>query len=223
MPASTDNELILIGGHAGEEVTEYLAKAAGDEIGIVTLAIDYTDPYKYVSDKTEQFARFGCKVRHVRGKDDIEGLSLVLYAGGDQNLLASRLKSSGLHLELLNWWRRKEVILAGSSAGAMVLCGVMLEGRNDGSFEGIELTHGLGPLGACFVVPHWSEWTAPGWREELVKAHGGGYYIFGIDETTAMVWRAGHCRVIGEGKVYAFGRMTGEWGDGQEFEIARGF
>lgn len=224
MPASTDNELILIGGHAGGEIYAYLADKAGGEIGIVTFAVDDDDPQRYIREKTEVFAGYGCRVRHVRSKDDLIGLSVVFYAGGNQIDLARRLKESGIHSELVHWWRKGEVVLAGSSAGAMVMCGVMLEQSSDEDYGriGVDLTHGLGPIGSTFIVPHWSEGTRPEWREQLLKAHPA-YYIFGIDEGTAMIWRAGKCRVIGSGKVHAFGRMMGQWASGQEFEIARGF
>jgi cyanophycinase-like exopeptidase len=224
MPGSTDNEIILIGGGVSG-VAPYLASKAGGEIGIVTFAMEDQGAEQYISEKTELFAGLACKVRSVKAVYDLEGLALVLYAGGDQNRLASRLKETGIHKELVTWWRKGEVILAGSSAGAMVLCGVMLEESSDDEFgrAGVGLTHGLGPLGASFVVPHWSQWATPEWRAEVTREHGGGYYIFGIDENTGLVWRAGKCRVVGQGGVQAVGRMTGEWRSGEEFEVARGF
>lgn len=222
MPASTDNELILIGGGVSG-VAGYLAEKAGKIIGIFGLALQ--DPKGYMQEKAELFGALGCKVREICSKDDLEGLSLVLYPGGDQNQLMTELKQSGVHRELVEWWRKGEVIIAGSSAGAMVLCGVMLEESSDDQFGrvGTGLTHGLGPLGAAFIVPHFSQWSTPEWREALAREHGEGYYILGIDENTAMLWRAGHCRVIGAGKVYAIGRMQGEWANGDTFNITRGF
>ncbi len=224
MPSSTNNELIWIGG-GGTGVAPYLVSRAGGEIGIVTFALDDDDPFTYIDQKRKLFSGLGCKVRHVQSVDDLEGLALVLYAGGDQLKLASKLKQTGLHAELVKWWRKGEVVLAGSSAGAMVLCGVMLEESSEGEYgrSGMELTHGLGPLGSTIIVPHWTEMASPEWMECLIQAYGGDYYIFGIDENTAMVWRAGKCRVVGSGKVYARGRMEGEWGVGEEFEVARGF
>ena len=223
MPASTNNELILIGGHLSDEVIEYLAQSAGKEAGVVMFAQD-SGSDQYFEEKSQAFARFGCKLRNVQSSNDLEGLSLVLYAGGDQHRLAKKLKSTGLHSELVAWWRKGEVILAGTSAGAMVLCGVMLEDASDDTFgkASVALTHGLGPIGSSFIVPHWGQWTKPEWRQQLLKAHSA-YYIFGIDEGTAMIWRAGNCRVLGTGKVYARGMMNGDWGSGEEFDIARRF
>ncbi len=223
MPSSTDNELILIGGGATGQVAEYLASKAGGEVGIVTFALD--DPKTYIAQKTEVFSEYNCKVRHVNEIDDLEGLSLVFYAGGDQIRLAFQLKQTGIHSELVKWWRKGEVILAGSSAGAMVMCGVMLEEDSDENYGrvGIDLTHGLGPIGSSIIAPHWSERSSSEWRGKLISEYGEAYYIFGIDENTLLSWRAGKCRVVGEGKVHAFGRMMGTWGDGDEFTVARGF
>ncbi len=224
MAASTDNELILIGGGVSG-VASYLAEKAGGEIGVVALGVEEPLAEHYMLDKTELFGSLGCQVRQIRTREDLDGLRLVLYPGGDQNRLAAELKRSGIHRELLEWWRKGEVIIAGSSAGAMVLCGVMLEEASEEAFgrKGMSLTYGLGPLGAAFIVPHFAQWSTPEWREQLAAEHGEGYYIFGIDEGTAMVWRAGRCEVIGQGKVYALGRMEGEWDSGEKFEIARGF
>lgn len=222
MHSSTGNEIILVGGHVGERVTEYLASRANGEIGIVTFAQAETDP-NYIREKGEIFAKYNTKVRHIVSEDDLGGLSLIYYAGGDQNLLFKRLKESALHIKLLDAWRKRQIILAGSSAGAMVMCGVMLEEGRDEVFGriGIELTNGLGPLRACFVVPHWCEWSTAHWRGKLIDRHGEDYYIFGIDENTAVVWQDGKCRVVGAGRVHVRGRMTGDWGNGEEFEIAR--
>ncbi len=226
MPASTNNEIILIGGRDlsidDGFIAPYLAERSGGEIGFVPFARD--DEEVGVEKAIHLYEKYGAKVRPVWSKDDLEGLSLVYYAGGNHVKLANKLKETGIHIALLNSWRNGEVVLAGSSAGAMVLMGVMLEDESDDMDTGsVDLTHGLGPLGAAFVVPHWTQWATDSWRKKLLAAHGEGYYIFGIDENTAMTWRAGKCKVIGAGSVHARGRMTGDWGNGEEFTIARGW
>ncbi len=229
MPASTDNEIILIGGRDlsidDGFIAPMLVEKSGGEVGFVPFArVDTADEQAGIEKATRLFAKYGGKLRVVRTVDDLGDLSLIYYCGGNHIRLYHKLKETGLHNAILNSWRKGEVVLAGSSAGSMVVCGVMLEDESD-NFDTapVSLTYGLGPLGACFVVPHWKEWVKSEWEKKLLAAHGEGYYIFGIDENTAMTWRAGKCEVIGAGQVHARGRMTGDWGNGEEFEVARGW
>ena len=115
--------------------------------------------------------------------------------------LRSVLKDSPLWEALLEGWNGGAA-LAGSSAGAMVLCDPMVDQRG-GAF-----TLGLGLLSGVAVVPHHDTWS-----EEKVhrtqQLAPKGLVVAGVDERTALV-RDGDGRWTIEGA----GEVT-IWRDGE--------
>jgi cyanophycinase len=128
----------------------------------------------------------------------------IYLAGGSPLHLLSVLKGSAVFGAISEAWRDGAVI-AGSSAGAMVLCDPMVDPRG-GAF-----TVGLGLVGAMAVVPHHdSEATHLLWRTlELAPADVA---VAGIPERTALIREpSGAWRAAGEGSVtvYAGGEIAG--------------
>ena len=111
--------------------------------------------------------------------------------------LRSVLKDSPVWDALAAMWQSGGV-LAGSSAGAMVLCDPMVDPRG-GAF-----TLGLGLLPYLAVIPahdHWSEDAA----ERTLKMTPAEVVVVGIDERTALLRDPdGSWRAEGAGEVAVF-------------------
>jgi cyanophycinase len=133
--------------------------------------------------------------------------SRFVYLGGGSPLhLRSVLKGSPLYDALVAAWRGGAVV-AGSSAGAMVLCDPMVDPRG-GAF-----TVGLGLVEQLAVVPH----HKPGgghllWRTlELAPA---GVPLAGIPERTVLLrepdgtWRAAGA-AVDDVTIYVDGKVAG--------------
>jgi cyanophycinase len=124
----------------------------------------------------------------------VRAARFVYLAGGSVLHLRSVLKASAVWDALVEAWRDGTVV-AGSSAGAMVLGDAMVDPR------GGALTLGLGLLPQLAVLPHAASWSEEK-THRTVRLASGGLRIAAIDERTALLRGGdGRWRVVGEGKV----------------------
>ena len=203
--AALPGELALVGGaewSAGCEVfdSELLGAAGSKEVVVLPTAAAYWHPERAVETAAAYFAPLGASVkacmvlRRADAEDranagTVRAAKFVYLAGGSVLHLRSVLKASAVWDALVEAWKDGTVV-AGSSAGAMVLGDAMVDPR------GGALTLGLG------LLPQ----LAASWSEEkthrTVKLASGGLRIAAIDERTALLRGAdGRWRVAGEGKV----------------------
>ena len=221
MTSHTSGVLALVGGGEFGEATDFdaelLEASGGREVLVVPTAAAYQHPDKAVAVAEEYFARLGASVRalmvlrhedaleerHVRA---VQEARFVYLPGGSPLHLRSVLKSSPVFDALAAAWHGGAVV-AGSSAGAMVLCDPMVDPRG-GAF-----TVGLGLVEQMAVVAH----HEPGgghllWRTlELAPA---GIPVAAVPEQTALIrhpekgwYTAG--RAPSEVTVYLDGELAG--------------
>lgn len=204
--------LALVGGGEFSEGCSFdagLLEASGaSEVLVVPTGAAYEHPQRLVDLAADWFDRLGVPARGVDVLARPDALSddhaatlrasrFTYLVGGSPMHLRSVMKDSPVWEALVAAWRDGGV-LAGSSAGAMVLCDPMVDPRG-GAF-----TLGLGLLPGVAVIPshdHWSEDAAHRTRQmsppDLVLA--------GIDERTALIREPeGTWRVEGAGEVAVF-------------------
>ena len=213
---SSSGVLALVGGdewHPGCEFdAELLAESGGTEILVLPTAAAYEHPEKAVETATAWFAGLGGTVRGLMvlsrsDAEDEENAAVVrnsrfVYLGGGSPMhLRSVLKSSKVWEALLHAWRSGAVV-AGSSAGAMVLTDPMVDPR------GGALTVGLGMVEQLAVIPHFGQENAEKVHRSIALA-APGIRVVGVPERTALVReRDGSWRQTGEGKVEVY--VSGE-------------
>jgi cyanophycinase len=130
----------------------------------------------------------------------ISDADLVYFSGGKPGHLLATLRDSAAGSALREAHARGTVI-AGCSAGAMVLGEHQLRGGGRRMFEPpIGWQEGLGLVPGLVIVPHYDAipetLVAP-----LVLAAPKGAIVIGIDEETAIVGRDGTWQVMGRGRV----------------------
>ena len=209
--------LALVGGGEWTEGCTFdrtLLEAAGTtEVVVLPTASAYEHPDRLVGSAASWFKGLGAEVRGLmvlsrpdanlqENIDAVRGARFVYLAGASPMHLRSVLKDSPLWDALLESWN-EGAALAGSSAGAMVLCDPMVDQRG-GAF-----TLGLGLLSGVAVVPHHDTWS-----EEKVhrtqQLAPKGLVVAGVDERTALVRDGdGRWTVDGAGTVTI-------WRDGAE-------
>lgn len=209
-PGAPPGELALIGGSewsAGcEDFDAALLGAAGTrEVVILPTAAAYWHPERAVQTATAYFVSLGatvkpCMVLRRADAEDranagtVRAARFVYVAGGSVLHLRSVLKASAVWDALVEAWTDGAVV-AGSSAGAMVLGDAMVDPR------GGALTLGLGLLPQLAVLPHASSWSEEK-THRTVRLATGGLRIAAIDERTALLrGRDGHWRTAGAGNV----------------------
>lgn len=217
-------ELLLTGGSAaiGGPIYQYLAELAKPEGKIGFVGFASTDDVAHAEKMqlwTEFFGGEGIQVVEVTSADDCYGLGVVYLGGGDQNKLLAGLESSGIDELLRPAWKYGDVVLGGTSAGAMVLFWDMLADGDDETYGSgsVRKTKGMGPMSGGLVIPHFNT-VDSAFIDKLVKEHGD-MCLIGIDEDTALRWKMGVCDVIGTGKVTLLGRSSGVYAPGEEFDL----
>ena len=178
---------------------ELLEASGGDEVLVLPTAAAYEHPQRAVDTAVAWFATIGGRARglDVLARPDAEKEEHVaavkearfLYLGGGSPLhLRSVLKDSALWQAIVEAWNGGAV-LAGSSAGAMVLCDPMIDPRG-GAF-----TLGLGLVNGLTIIPHANTWSHEKARRTFELAPKD-CAVIGVDEQTAVIrgtdgtWRA---------------------------------
>ena len=124
----------------------------------------------------------------------IQNADLVYLAGGDPVYLLETLSHSPAWEAARKAWE-KGGILAGSSAGAMIVGGRMWA-------PGRGWREGLGLLPKIAILPHHAMLAAAWKAEEMIASLSTGITLVGIDEATALVgppWEA-----VGPGHVVVY-------------------
>ncbi len=211
--------LALVGGAEWRDGCDFdhelLTGSGGTEVLVVPTAAAYEHPGRLVAAAERWFGELGATVRSLPVLTRADALladhagpvreaRFIYVAGGSAMHLRSVLKDSPVWDALVEAWRGGAV-LAGSSAGAMVLCDPMVDPR------GGALTLGLGLVEQLAVIPHHDSWSEDKAKRTLHIAPRG-LPIAGIDERTALIRDSGGAwSVAGVGQVVVF--VNGEEAD----------
>lgn len=204
--------MALVGGGEWQPGTEYdadlLEHSGADEVLVLPTAAAYQHPDRAVATAEKWFSSLGSRarglmvLRHADANKETNAAAVrearfIYLSGGSPLHLLSVLKGS-LVFEALAAALSAGAVVAGSSAGAMVLVDPMVDPRG-GAF-----TVGLGLVEHLAVVPHHDSGTSHHfWRTlELAPA---GLPIAGIPERTALIRDPdGSWRSAGEGRVTVY-------------------
>ena len=186
--------LALVGGDEWREGCDFdaelLAASGGDEVLVLPTAAAYEHPEKAVATAAAWFTSLGGRARGLMvlsrtdaeepaNAEQVRASRFVYLGGGSPMHLRSVLKSSAVWEALLEAWRHGAVV-AGSSAGAMVLTDPMVDPR------GGALTVGLGMVEQLAVIPHFGHENAEKVHRSIALA-APGLPVVGVPERTALV------------------------------------
>jgi cyanophycinase len=226
--------LALVGGdefHPGNEPQdEFLAASArgNGPAYIVATAAARSDPGAAVRHAAQWFRKFDLDVAELRAYTKAEAsdsataaaandAAFIYITGGDPGLVATVLRGSPVGDAIIAAWRNGAV-LAGSSAGAMVLCEHVLVRRQfPGSAERRPVA-GLAVVPNAAVLPHHDTFGSR-WFPSARAALPGSILI-GVDERTCALWHAGAWRCLGAGgvTVYRGAEARDRYGSGTEID-----
>lgn len=188
--------------------TALLQASGGDEVTVLPTAAAYEHPGKVVAAAEAWFAGLGARAQGLMAltRADAEQTSLadrvrasrfVYLVGGSPLHLRAVLKGSAVWQALVDAWRAGAVV-AGSSAGAMVLTDPMVDPR------GGALTVGLGMVTGMAVIPHFGQENAEKVHRSITLA-AADLAVVGLAERCALVRRPdGSWHGAGAGTVQVF-------------------
>jgi cyanophycinase len=143
---------------------------------------------------------------------------LIYLSGGKPGHLIRALDGSAVGRAILDAHTRG-AILAGCSAGAMVLAGYAFDFRVRLLPWLLHWRDGLGFVPGASVVPHYDAWPEPVCALIALQAPRGSI-VLGIDEGTAVVGRDGAWQVHGQSRVTVWrGRHRDRYRAGESFRL----
>lgn len=214
--------MILIGGSEDKDgarviLAEVVRRSAGGKLLVATVASDEPE---------QQWLRY-CRVFRELGAGQIEhlavssreeaadparlevlrGASTVFFTGGDQVKITTRLGGTPLYTQIRSLYEQRQLLLAGTSAGASAMGETMLvsQGEKEDSHKvegAFFMARGLGLVHDLVIDQHFAQRAR---IERLVAAvaENPGVLGIGIDEDTAVILdEPGRFRVVGSGAVY---------------------
>ena len=207
---STDND-----ASGGSILNHVLAEMKGPASKIEILTTASAEPSEMGEMYVEAFGKIGCgnvgvldlDGRNVDSKPVLERLFAadgLFITGGDQARLMEKLGGSEFLKAAKRRYDEDDFTIAGTSAGAMALSGVMInEGESTESLlKGVvQLSKGFGLLPKAIIDTHFMSRGRFSRLAEAILIHEG-YTALGICEITALVVGGGELlRVIGSGVV----------------------
>ena len=217
--------MALVGGAAWTAGCDFdrdlLAASGADEVVVLPTAAAYEHPDHAVAMATDWFATLGAAVRPAMAVDragahdeahvaTVRAGRFVYLADGSPMHLRSVLVHTPLWDALVAAWNDGAVV-AGTAAGAMVLCDPMVDPR------GGAYTVGLGLVSQLGLVPRADTWSDDKLHRTRQLAPTGVPVVM-VDERTALIRQGAGAgpatwRAAGAGKV-------GVWIDGHEADLA---
>jgi len=163
-------------------------------------------------------------VRDRAGADDpaaaqaIGEADLVYLSGGKPGYLMGVLEGSAVGRAIADAHERGAV-LAGCSAGAMVLAGHAFDFRLRLMPWPLRWRNGLGFVPGASVLPHYNAWPEPLSALIALQAPRGSL-VLGIDDETALIGREGAWQVHGRARVTVWrGRRRDRYRAGESFRL----
>jgi cyanophycinase len=211
--------LVIIGGHEDKEGDKLILREVARRVGGGKLVVCTTatkGPQEMFADYERVFRSLG--VRHVwhlnvgsreEAKEEkkwriLEDARGVFFTGGDQLMITSQMGDTPC-FELTRQVYEGGGVIAGTSAGAAIMCETMMvSGNGEQSHrlgDIIKLAPGFGFIQGVVVDQHFAERGRVG-RLLGVVAQNPKNIGLGIDENTAIVVERGGFYVLGAGAVY---------------------
>jgi cyanophycinase len=232
--------LIPIGGNEDKGITENemytlefidegilfhaVKEAGGIDANIVIIPTASSIPIEVGENYLEAFTTLGCKnisVLDIRSKEDsekkssidlIKNANCIMFSGGDQSKITKKIGGTTIHEILLDRYKNEEgFVIAGTSAGAMVMANEMIAGgsASEAFIKGaVTMYKGLGLIPELIIDTHFIRRGRFGRQSEAVAKFPNLIGI-GLAEDTGMIIKNGNdCTVIGSGMAIVFDGNT---------------
>lgn len=212
--------LALVGGAEWSDGCDFdaelLRNSGADDVVVVPTGAAYEHPQRLVDQASAWFGQLGATVRPLMvlarpdaADPDIVEIAraarFVYLAGPSPMHIRSVLMRSPVWDAIVAGWQ-DGATLAGTSAGAMVLCDPMVDPR------GGAYTLGLGLVPQLALIPHADTWSEDK-RHRTLQLAPSGQPVVTVDERTALIRDAsGLWQTAGAGTVTV-------WVDGQEQSV----
>lgn len=217
--------IIAIGGREDKEgdktiLAEVARRIKGGKLVVTAIASE--EPEGLLKDYRKIFESIGVKdvtLLEVNDRSEaqdpkkfefLDKAAGMFFTGGDQLRITSQIADTPIFERILDIYKRGGVI-AGTSAGASVVCATMLtagNGSRSPKAGGVNMAPGLGLVENAVIDQHFAERGRMG-RLLCAIAENPRMLGIGIDENTAVIFEGKtKFSVIGQGAVYVIDAST---------------
>jgi len=195
-------------------------EAGGVDANIVIIPAASSIPVEVGENYIEAFTTLGCKnvnVLDIRSKEDsekkasidlIKSANCIMFSGGNQSKITDKIGGTTIHDILLDRYKNESgFVIAGTSAGAMVMANEMIAGGSatEAFVKGaVTMYKGLGLIPELIIDTHFIRRGRFGRQSEAVAKFPNLIGI-GLAEDTGIIIKNGNdCTVIGSGMAIIF-------------------
>lgn len=195
-------------------------EAGGVDANIVIIPTASSIPVEVGENYIEAFTSLGCKnveVLDIRSKEDsekqrsidlIKEANCLMFSGGNQSKITNKIGGTSIHKIILDRYQNEEgFVIAGTSAGAMVMASEMIAGGSakESFIKGaVSMYKGLNLIPEVIIDTHFIRRGRFGRQSEAVAKFSNLLGI-GLAEDTGMIIKEGNnCTVIGSGMAILF-------------------
>lgn len=195
-------------------------EAGGIDAKIVVIPTASSIPKEVSSNYKTAFKTLGCTAIHIldiRRREDsekpeaiklIETADCIMFTGGDQSKIAKKIGGTTIHQIMMDRYKyEKGFVIAGTSAGAMVMANEMIAGGSstEAFIKGaVLMDKGLCLIPELIIDTHFIKRGRFGRQSEAIAKFPNLIGI-GLAEDTGMVIKNGNeCMVIGSGMAIVF-------------------
>ena len=221
---NTENEMYTL-EFIDEGILFHVVKEAGGiNANIVIIPTASSIPKEVGENYLDAFTTLGCKniaILDIRSKEDsekkssielIKNANCIMFSGGNQSKITDKIGGTTIHKILLDRYKNeKGFVIAGTSAGAMVMANEMIAGgsASEAFIKGaVTMYKGLGLIPELIIDTHFIRRGRFGRQSEAVAKFPNLIGI-GLAEDTGMIIKNGNdCTVIGSGMAIIFDGKT---------------
>lgn len=174
-----------------------LIELSGPRVGLV-LCADHRNAKQSARNGIRHFARLGAQPLVLDLHADVEEpCDMVFIAGGNPGELLDCMRAQPRWRRIAQQWRASEIVLAGSSAGAMMLCAHATVPK-PGDRAPTQWVATEGVLDGIGVAVHASSREAK-WLQQIARS--APVPVLALADRTGVVFHDNASEVIGEGTV----------------------
>ncbi|MCD2258611.1 cyanophycinase [Psychroserpens luteolus] len=215
-----DNEMYTL-EFIDEGILYHVVKEAGGvDANIVVIPTASSIPEEVGDNYLSAFKTLGCKnvsVLDIRSKEDsekqesidlIKSANCIMFSGGNQSKITDKIGGTTIHNILLDRYINETgFVIAGTSAGAMVMAKEMIAGgsASEAFIKGaVNMYKGLSLIPSLIIDTHFIKRGRFGRQSEAI-AKFPSLVGLGLAEDTGLIIKNGNdCTIIGSGMVIVF-------------------
>lgn len=200
-------------------LSQVVKESGGKEAKIVIVPTASSIPEEVADNYIHAFHSLGCnnvKIADIRKREDsedpkyialFEEAHCVMFSGGNQSKISSKIGGTTIHNILLERYQNDNIVIAGTSAGAMCMSQEMIAGGSsqESFIKGaVLMNEGMNFIPRLIIDSHFIRRGRFGRLAEAVARYPNLVGI-GLAEDTGIIIKNGNeCTVIGSGMVIVF-------------------